>query len=122
MELLFDENNLTSLIQKPIEEDIMRVDVFNKEGVKDPLTSFLQIIMGQKNSLVVDGRRLYTMTSKINENENKIIIEIKNYHNLWADHKRNDFEKIIFEKQSGSILPVKIFIYFDGRVFRLEED
>ena len=78
--------------------------------------------MGKKNTLVVDGRRLYNMESQHSVKTKQTIIEISNYYNLWADHKRNKFEKIIFEKQSGEILPFKIYIYFDGRVFILEEN
>ena len=44
MELLFKKNRLISINQKPLEKESIRVDVFGIEGVKDPLTSFLQII------------------------------------------------------------------------------
>ena len=122
MDLVFNENKLKSLEQKPKEEEKIRLNVFNKTNVKDPLTAFLQIIMGEKSSLVVDGRRLYTMVSKTNEKKDENTIEIKNYINLWADHKRNDFEKIIFKPESGSTLPKEIFIYFDKRVFKLKQN
>ena len=79
-------------------------------------------MMGEKSSLVVDGRRLYTMTANSDENTNQTTIEIPNYYNLWTDHKRNKFEKIIFEKKIEEVLPNKMFIYFDGRVFRLDEN
>ena len=62
------------------------------------------------------------MMAKFDENENQTIVEISNYFNLWADHKRNKFEKIIFEKKLEEILPYKIFIHFDGRVFKLEQN
>ena len=120
MELAFNESKLISLKQDTVEEEI-RLNVFDIQYTNDPLTSFQKIIMGEKSALVVDGRRLYTMTANADENKNQITIEISNYYNLWADHKRNKFEKIIFEKKMEEILPYKIFIYFDGRVFRLEE-
>ena len=69
--------------------------------------------MGHNISLVVDGRRLYTMISRPNKNKNQTTIEIVNYYNLWADHKRNKFEKIIFEKKINEILHNKMLIYFD---------
>ena len=121
MELLFKKNRLISINQKPLEKESIRVDVFGIEGVKDPLTSFLEIILGKKSSLVVDGRRLYTMLVIFNKDTNQKTIEIEGYSNLWADHKRRKFEKIIFEKVGEDLLPTKIFIYFDGRIFKLEE-
>ena len=62
------------------------------------------------------------MIARPNENNNQTIIEITNYFNLWADHKRNKFEKIIFEKKIEETLPYKMFIYFDGKVFKLEQN
>ena len=57
--------------------------------------------MGEKNSLVVDGRRTYKMNAKFNKKENKTVINISDYFNLWADHKRSKFEQISFEKKMG---------------------
>ena len=53
---------------------------------------------------------------------NQTTVEISNYHNLWADHKRTKFEKIIYEKEAEKIFPYKIFIYFDDKVFKLEQN
>ena len=122
MDLVFNENKLFSLKQSPVEKEKIRLDVFNVKYTNDPLTSFQKIMMGEKSALVVDGRRLYTMIKTPNKNSNQNTIEISNYSNLWADHKRNKFEKIIFEKNEGEILPYKMFIHFDGRVFKLEQD
>ena len=122
MEIVFNESKLISLKQDPEEEEKIRLNIFDVKYTSDPLTSFQKIMMGEKSSLVVDGRRLYTMTANSDENTNQTTIEISNYYNLWADHKRNKFEKIIFEKKIEEILPYKMFIYFDGKVFRLEED
>ena len=47
---------------------------------------------------------------------------VSNYFNLWADHKRSKFEKIIFKKNSGEFLPIEINIFFDGRIFKLEQN
>ena len=119
--LRFENNMLSSLNQTPNEKEKLRRDVFNIKQTKDPLSSFLEIIMGKNSSLVVDGRRTYTMNSKFNKKENRTIINISDYFNLWADHKRSKFEQISFEKKDGALLPIKININFDGRVFRLEQ-
>ncbi len=121
VDLVFNDEKLISLKQKPIEKEHLRINIFDIRKNKDPLTSFLQIMLGEQSSMVVDGRRTYTMTSVIEYNANKNIIEISNYSNLWADHKRNKFEKLTFEKKDGIFLPYKIYIYFDGRIFKLEQ-
>ena len=122
MDLNFEDNTLSSLNQTPYEEEKLRVDVFNIKETKDPLSSFLEIIIGEAASLVVDGRRIYTMNAEFNKEENKTVINIEEYSNLWADHKRSKFEQISFEKKDGVLLPIKINIHFDGRVFKLEEN
>ncbi len=99
MKLVFENNKLSSLNQTPYEKEKLRIGVFNIKQTKDPLSSFLGIIMGETSSLVVDGRRKYTMSAKINKKENKTIINITDYSNLWADHKRSKFEQISFEKE-----------------------
>jgi len=121
MELVFDQNKLLSLKQEPVEKEFLRLDIFGIKKTSDPLSSFLQIVMGANSSLVVDGRRLYTMNSVYNKEINRTKIQLLNYSNLWADHKRSKFEKIAYEKKDGDLFPTKIYIYFDGRVFRLEE-
>ena len=122
MELTFSENKLISLKQDPTEEEKIRLNIFEVQYTGDPLTSFQKIMMGEKSALVVDGRRLYTMIAGSSENKNQTVVEISNYSNLWADHKRNKFEKIIFEKKITEILPYKMLIYFDGKIFKLEQN
>ena len=122
MNLGFENNMLSSLNQTPYEKEKLRMDVFNIKQTKDPLSSFLEIIMGETKSLVVDGRRTYTMNAKFNKTENITVIDISDYSNLWADHKRSKFEQISFEKKDGFLLPIKIDIHFDGRVFKLEQN
>ena len=122
MNLSFENNTLSSLNQKPYEKEKLRIDVYNIKKTKDPLSSFLEIIMGKTSSLVVDGRRTYTMSAKFDKKENKTVISISDYSNLWADHKRSKFEQISFEKKHEALLPIKINIHFDGRVFKLEEN
>ena len=121
MGLFFENNKIVSLNQKPFEKENLRLDIFKIENTKDPLSSFIQILKGAETSLVVDGRRFYTM-SAVNLNDvNQISINLDNYSNLWADHKRSKFEKIAFEVDNEDLLPNKIYIYFDGRVFIVEE-
>ena len=122
MDLSFNKNKLVKINQEPVEEEKLRLNVFGIENTNDPLTAFLNIMMGKKNVLVVDGRRLYTMGANHDEKSNQTTIQISDYYNLWADHKRNKFEKIIFEKRINEILPFKMLIFFDGRVFKLEEN
>lgn len=121
MNLAFKDDKLISLKQTPVEEERLRINVFNIKKNKDPLTSFLQLISGKKSSSVVDGRRVYTMNAIFDNKTNQTVVQISDYFNLWADHKRSNFEKIIFEKINDSLLPIKINIYFDGRVFKLEQ-
>ena len=122
MNLIFENNMLNSLTQTPYEKEKMRLDVYNIKQTNDPLSSFLQIIMGKTSSLVVDGRRTYTMNAIFNKKENKTTINISDYSNIWADHKRSKFEQISFEKKDGVLLPIKIDINFDGKVFKLEQN
>ena len=122
MNLSFKNNMLSSLNQTPYEKEKLRIDIFNIKQTKDPLSSFLEIIMGKTSSLVVDGRRTYTMSAKFDKKENKTVINVSDYSNLWADHKRSKFEQISFEKKDEALLPIKINIHFDGRVFKLEEN
>ena len=122
MDLVFQNNQLISITQKPVEKEHLRINVFNKTQNKDPLTSFLSIARGETVSSVLDGRRVYNMNAVVDNKTNKTIIEISDYFNLWADHKRSKFEKIIFEQDDNSFLPTKIDIYFDGRIFKLEQN
>ena len=120
MSLTFKNNKLLILKQKPIEKESLRINAYDVLGAKDPLSSFLQITQGATSSLVVDGRRLYKMNRSYKKKTNETTINLEDYFNLWADHKRRKFEKIIYEKKEGVLLPSKIFIYFDGRVFKIE--
>ena len=122
MKLDFQSDFLILLEQTPYEKERLRLDIFSIKNTKDPLSSFIEIIMGDSGSLVVDGRRIYNMNANLNKKNYETVIEVSNYSNLWADHKRSKFEKIIFEKKEGSFFPFKINIYFDGRIFRLEQN
>lgn len=121
MELAFKNNKLISLNQEPLEKEVLRINVFDIKENKDPLTSFLEIILGQKRVSVVDGRRVYTLSAALGNTENQTVVGVLDYFNLWADHKRSKFEKIIFEKNDIDTLPNNIHIYFDGRRFSLKK-
>lgn len=121
MSLIFNNNKLDYLEQIPLEKEQLRFDIYKINEVKDPLSSFLQIIYGSDRSLVVDGRRLYMMNATHNKKVKKTIIDLTEYSNLWADHKKSDFEKITFERNDKELLPTTIFIYFDGRIFKIKE-
>tara|TARA_B100000579_G_C22842248_1_gene862240 strand:+ start:3047 stop:3718 length:672 start_codon:yes stop_codon:yes gene_type:complete len=122
MELLFENGTPTLLTQEPTEKEYLRVNIFDIKNYKDPLTSFLQIILGEESSMVVDGRRIYTMNAIKDDKTSNVIVNILNYSNLWADHKRTKFEKLSFEKKDGDMFPYKMNIYFDERVFKLDKN
>ena len=123
MVILFSDNKIVSTAQNPAEKELPRVNLFNLKNYSDPLTSFINIFYNKDSSKTVDGRRVYKMTAEQNlEKPKAITITIKDYKNIYADHKRNDLEKIIFSKQSGSILPDSILIYFKGSVFKVYEN
>ena len=69
------------------------------------------------NTLTIDGRRAYLLSPM--KKNNSIFVLVKNYKNLWADHKRNDLEYIEFIKEDGFLFPKNINIMFKGGVFSL---
>ena len=83
-------------MQKPEEKELSRINLFELFNYNDPLSSFLNILSGGSESKTVDGRRVYIMEKIDLDNKEKITIKIKDYQNIWADHKRNDLDKIEF--------------------------
>ena len=116
---MFFDDYLTELIQKPKEKEVARINLKELYLYFDPITSFINILSGKNEAKTVDGRRIYTFKKSEDENE-KIILKIEDYKNIWADHKRNDLKKIEFFTE-GDFLPHKIFIHFKKRVFKLEK-
>ena len=117
VKMLFDDY-LIELKQEPLEEEIARVNLDDLYLYFDPITSFINILNGENEAKTIDGRRIYIL--KKNEGENKnIILEIEDYVNIWADHKRNDLKKIEFFIEDD-LLPYEILIHFKERVFKLE--
>ena len=88
VKMSFDDY-LIELKQEPIEEEIARVDLEGLYLYFDPITSFINILNGENEAKTIDGRRIYTLKKNESENRN-IILEIEDYVNIWADHKRND--------------------------------
>ncbi len=117
VEMSFDDY-LIELKQEPIEEEIARVKLENIYLYFDPITSFINILNGENEAKTIDGRRIYRLKKNEGEDGN-IILEIEDYTNIWADHKRNDLKKIEFFIEND-FLPYEIFIHFKERVFKLE--
>ena len=123
MLIVFSNNKIDSTTQKPEEKEVPRVNIEDLINYFDPLTSFVNIFNNKKSSNTVDGRRIYKMVVKKNLDNPKIkTITINDYKNIYADHKRNDLEKISFSKQDGFVLPGLISIYFKGSVFKIYEN
>ena len=63
---------------------------------------------------------MYLVKEKEGSKEKTVVI--KNYKNIWADHKRNDLKKITFIQSQNKILPDIIKIFFKGSVFKLQKN
>ena len=85
----------------------------------DPITSFINILNGEDEVKTIDGRRIYRLKKKVDE-DGSITLKIEDYVNIWADHKRNDLKKIEFFIEND-FLPYEILIHFKERVFKLEK-
>ena len=119
VEISFD-NGVTNLFQSPEEDEVARINVESLFQYYDPITSFINILSGSDEAKTIDGRRVYVMKKEPSNNLGKIKLKIKNYINIWADHKRNDLEKIEFYLNDNGFLPEKIKIFFKKRVFNLK--
>tara|TARA_A100001011_G_scaffold99627_1_gene105022 strand:+ start:17512 stop:18183 length:672 start_codon:yes stop_codon:yes gene_type:complete len=120
VEMSFD-NYLIKLTQDPIEKEHSRVSLYELSKYFDPITSFINILKGHKTAKTIDGRRIYIMKRIILNNTKKIVLEISDYKNIWADHKRNDLKKIEFIINEIDFLPEKINIHFKDRIFKLRK-
>ena len=120
VEMSFD-NYLINLVQKPAEKEESRVNLYKLHQYFDPITSFINILDGSVEAKTIDGRRVYIMERVDIGDSKNINITIKDYKNIWADHKRNDLKKIEFDLEEGSFFPKTISIYFKKRVFKLKK-
>jgi len=117
VKMLFDDY-LVELKQEPVEKELARVNLRGLYLYFDPITSFINILNGETEAKTIDGRRIYRLKKSEDEDE-KIVLKIEDYINIWADHKRNDLKKIEFFIEDD-LLPYKILIHFKERVFKLE--
>ena len=125
--ILFEKNSLSTLTLFPKEKEHPRIQYIGLKNYLDPLSAFLNILVGSKTSKTVDGRRIYSMIEEKKEIIKNIInkkIIINNYRNIWADHNRNDLEYIeIFQEDLEDVLvmPQKMIIKFDNVLFNLKK-
>ena len=123
--IVFKNGSLNKLFLFPEEKEHSRIQYIGIKNFLDPLSSFLNLLMGNNQSKTIDGRRIYSLVvDEDNKKEGAITrkILIKNYINIWSDHKRKDLEYIEIVQQfneSVDLLPMIIKIKFKGIVFKL---
>ena len=126
VEILFDNTMVSNLFLSPKEKEFSRTDYLKIEGLVDPLSSFLNILVNDKNNFkTIDGRRLYNLSLDFEKKDNNIVskkIFVTNYFNIWADHKRKDLKFIIVEQglsDKKKFFPNNIKIKNKGLIFKL---
>jgi len=120
VQIAFEKNKVSLLHQQPTEREFSRVDIDLLRDYVDPLTSFIKLLSGVTESKTIDGRRIYILVlTNENKDNNKKTYGIKKYKNIWADHKRNDLEKITIINKPNSYLPEAIYINFKGQIFKV---
>jgi len=117
VELKFKYGKVESLTLGPEESELSRIQYKELENYKDPLSSFISILFSGLQSYTIDGRRAYLLSP--DKKSNKILI--KEYVNIWADHKKNDLEYLEIQRGVGNILPEKIIIKFKGSLYYLKK-
>ena len=121
--IIFDGIFLSKLLLLPEEKEQAKIEYLGISNYLDPLSSFLNLMMGAKQSSTIDGRRIYALAFKENNNQVKKII-IKDYVNIWAEHKRNDLEYIeIVQTQDSkkTFMPSIIKLKYKGMIYQLKE-
>jgi hypothetical protein len=126
IEIIFNNKMVSNLIIKPKEKETPRIDYLNIGRLADPLSSFLNILLQNKNNFkTIDGRRLYKMSIDVKKKTEGMIskkIIITDYINIWADHKRNDLKFISTIQDpltEDSLFPINIKIKNKGLIFKL---
>ena len=118
VKIVFNDYKIKKLSINPEEKEFPRVKYEELENYSDPLTSFIKVILYGGSSYTIDGRRIYKLVSNKSDYQKKILI--KEYKNIWADHKRNDLEYLeVFFDKKDDVFPKKIKILFKGSVFSL---
>lgn len=116
--IFFENFKIKNLILIPEEKELARLEYKKIKNQKDPLSSFVNILLSQSPSSTIDGRRSYLLVpKKVNE---VIKITIEDYINIWTDHKRNDLEYLEIHP-SQELLPNKINISFKGSIFSINK-
>ena len=125
VEITFNNRSIVGLEVFPRETERPRVEYAEVENHFDPLSSFLNILIGKKKSKTIDGRRIYSMVVKKKDDYKNIEIKkifIEDYVNIWADHKRNDLEYVEIKqeyKKGVFSMPEVIKIKFKGLLYKL---
>tara|TARA_B100002003_G_scaffold83360_1_gene77822 strand:+ start:634 stop:1332 length:699 start_codon:yes stop_codon:yes gene_type:complete len=127
VEIIFDNHSVIGLEIFPYEKEQARVEYNEIENHFDPLSSFLNILIGKEKSKTIDGRRIYSMMVEKQNNYatgeiKKILIE--DYVNIWADHKKNNLEYIEIKQEynEGAFsMPEVIKIKFKGLIYKLRK-
>ena len=119
VEIIYKNMGVEKITITPREKELPRIDLKKLKNYNDPITSFLNILFNQNPFHTIDGRRTYLLNPIKKEGFTKILI--KEYKNIWADHKRNDLEYLEIFLERGEILPEQIKIMFKGMVFSLKK-
>ena len=109
-----------------MKKNMQGLNIAKIENHFDPLSSFFNILIGKKKSKTIDGRRVYSMVVEKQDGyearKTKKIL-IRNYMNIWADHKRNDVEYVKIKQKEHSegtfSMPEVIEIKFKGLLYKL---
>ena len=117
IEINFKNNKVKTIEQDPFEKELPRFNFKELYGYVDPLSSFMNILLGKKKSKTMDGRRAYTLSIDKKNTQKKIIVG--EYINLWTDHKKRDLDYLEFYKEKKEFFPKKINIKFKGFFFSL---
>ncbi len=127
VEMIFENDSLIELKLSPEETEHARIKYIGITNHFDPLSSFLNILLGQEQSKTIDGRRIYAMQVSEKKNTNNIEtknILIQNYVNIWADHKKNDLKYIEINQELNEKsfkMPLVVKIKFKGLLLKLNK-
>ena len=126
--IVFKNGVLRSLKVLPEEKELARINYIGLENHLDPISSFFSILKGAQKVDTVDGRRVYSMNvvdSKIVEKNIHKKIEIQNYVNIWADHKRKDLRyiEVVQRLESEPLeMPLVIKIKLNNFLIKLKKN
>ena len=127
VKITFKNGSLNELLLFPEEKELPRIQYIGLQNFLDPLSSFLNLLIGENNSKTIDGRRAYILVVDKNSKKGKVNVRkilIKNYKNIWTDHKKKDLEYIEIVQQLNEtveILPIIINIKFKDILFKLRK-